>query len=71
MKPETCQTLYHSSIIGELVGAVLYLYNFFGPRQPKATHISLTIVGVFAIIQIILLINRKKWDKQDSDQGTK
>jgi len=70
MKPETCKTLYHSSIIGELVGVVLYLCNFFGPHQPKATDISLFIVGFFAIAQIILLFNRKKWDKQDTDQET-
>ena len=71
MKPETCRTLYHSSIIGELVGAVLYLYNFFGPRQPKATHISIAIIGVSVITLIILLITKKKWDKQDSDQKDK
>ncbi|MBO4500046.1 MAG: hypothetical protein J5732_07315 [Bacteroidaceae bacterium] len=71
MKPKTVENLYNICIIGAFVGAVLYLYNFFGPHQPKATHISLAITGICGIILIVLAITKKNWDKQDSDQSAK
>ena len=65
MKPRTLQFILNLSIVAAAIGSSIWLYNFFGPNLPKVDHIAVAIEAFFSIIIIILVLTKKKWDKQD------
>ncbi len=66
MKPKHIQSiLYTSFIIGGICSCVL-IYCFFRPNLPKVEHTAIVLEWICAIIILILVFTKKKWDKQDS-----
>ncbi len=69
MKPRTIQFIFYTSIIIAGICGCFLIYNFFCPNLPKVTHTAIVLKGFFLIIILILVITKKKWDKQDSDKS--
>ena len=71
MKPKTLRIILDASLLIAAICGCFMIYNFFCPNLPKVAHTAIVLEGLCSIIIIILLITKKKWDKQDSDQKDK
>jgi len=64
MKPRTLQFILNFSIVAAAISSSIWLYNSFGPNLPIVEHICVVTEGIFSVIIIILVLTKKKWDKQ-------
>lgn len=69
MKPRTIQFIFYTTIIIAGICSCVYLYCIFGPNPPIVEHTAIVLEGICSIIILILVITKKKWDKQDSDKS--
>ena len=68
MKPKTVRFILDASLLIAAICSCVMIYNFFCPNLPKVAHTAIVLECIFSIIIFILVITKKKWDKQDSDQ---
>ena len=71
MKPKTLRIILDASLLIVAICGCFLIYDFFCPNLPKVAHTAIVLEGFFTIIILILIITKKKWDKQDSDQKDK
>ena len=71
MKPKTVRIILDASLLIAAICSCFLIYNFFCPNLPKVAHTAIVLEGFFSIIILILVITKKKWDKQDLDQKDK
>ena len=69
MNPKTLRIILDASLLIVAICGCFIIYNFFCPNLPKVAHTAIVLEGFFSIIILILVITKKKWDKQDSDKS--
>ena len=50
-------------IVAMAISCGVWLYNMIGPRDGMLEDVSLAVDSIFAIILLVLLMTRKKWNK--------
>jgi hypothetical protein len=66
MNPKTIQLIFNISIVAAAFCNSVWLYNSFGPNLPKVDHTCIVIEGILSIIIIVIVLTKKKWNKQES-----
>jgi hypothetical protein len=69
MKPKTVRIILDASLLIAAICGCFLIYNFFCPNLPKVYHTCIVIEGILSIIIIVIVLTKKKWDKQDSDKS--
>ena len=71
MKSKTIQLMFNISIVAGIICSSVWIYNTLGPNLPKVDHTCIVFEFILSIIIIVIVLTKKKWDKQDSDQPDK